>query len=120
MKRSIFGPIIFGIIFGAAAFFAPFFFLKAIFFFMIIGFIMRMFWWRRHAWHYGYQYQTIFADKIRSMSEEEYAEFKNKFNACNHHYNSWCDNRYYNHDCRGNWSKDCWNDTQKKEEQPTK
>jgi hypothetical protein len=122
MKRSIFGPIIFGILLGAAAFFAPFFLLKAVFFFMIIGFIMRMFWWRRHGWHHRYQYQLAYADKIRSMSDEEYAGFKNKFKSCGDYYHGRCAANYTEHGCCYNrCDKNCDNtpgNTNTKENNP--
>ena len=103
MTRFIIKPILIGIFFGAAAFFAPFFLIKAILFFMFIGFIFRMFSWRRR-WGQWYQYQTVFTDKVRNMSEEEYSSFKNKMNNCNQHYYSGCGD-YYNRwhcDNRGN------------------
>jgi hypothetical protein len=99
MKRSIFGPIVFGILFGAAAFFAPFFLLKAVFFLMIIGFIFRMFWWRRQAWYYGQHYRMAYIDKVRKMSDEEYSEFKNKFSDCRgYHYRGCYDSERYSCD----------------------
>ncbi|MBA3664702.1 MAG: hypothetical protein H0W61_10905 [Bacteroidetes bacterium] len=102
MKRSIFKPIIAGVLIGSAAFFMPFFLLKAVFFFVIIGSIVRMVMWRRY---YGgaHRYQLVNADKIRSMSEEEYTAFKNKMNSRNNQCGSW-----QNHHCyeRPDW-KDC-------------
>ncbi|HYG50307.1 MAG TPA: hypothetical protein VD905_05360 [Flavobacteriales bacterium] len=76
MNRSILKPIAFGVLFGAAAFFAPFFLIKLIFFFLLMGVIFRLFWWggRGHRLHY----RMAYADKIRGMSDEEYAAFKNK------------------------------------------
>ncbi len=48
-----------------------------------------MFAWRR--WRGGMNYQSMYTDKIRNMSEEEYSEFKNKSQrGCGHGY-------YYNH-----------------------
>lgn len=91
MKKSIIKPIAFGVMFGAAAFFMPFFLIKAIFFLMFISFIFKMFWWRRGG-HMGMQYQVLYADKIRSMSEEEYTTFKN-----NVQHNHCCHNHGYNH-----------------------
>ncbi|MCE3227242.1 MAG: hypothetical protein K0S32_1793 [Bacteroidetes bacterium] len=113
MKRSIFGPIIFGILFGAAAFFAPFFLLKAVFFLMIVGFIFRMFWWRRRAWHYGYHYQLAYAEKVRNMSEEEFSQFKNKFRDCNGYYNRGC---YGDHYCNRDSYRNCETKQENKQE----
>ncbi len=62
-----------------------------------------MFAWRR--WRGGgMNYQSMYTDKIRNMSEEEYSEFKNKSQSgCGH-------GHYYNHcytygDC--NSKNDC-------------
>ena len=92
MKRSIFKPVLFGVLFGAAAFFAPFFLLKVLLAIMIISFICRMFWWR--SWpHNRMQYRFAYADKLRGMSDEEYAAFKSKagnYNCCGHDYDC-CD-----------------------------
>jgi hypothetical protein len=86
MKRSIIKPILIGILIGTAAFFAPFLMLKVLGFVLILGLIFKLFWWgswrHRGGWggHHGrMSYGVLFADKIRSMSEEEYAEFKNKY-----------------------------------------
>lgn len=76
MNRSIFKPIVFGVLFGAAAFFVPFFLVKMIFFFMIMGLFFRMFWWGGRG--HRMQHHFAYADKIRGMSEEEYTAFKSK------------------------------------------
>jgi hypothetical protein len=80
MNRSILKPIIFGVLFGAAAFFAPFFLVKAILFILIIGLISRMFWGRRGSWNHYRHYHLAYADSIRNMTPEQYAEFKAKGN----------------------------------------
>ena len=57
----------------------PFFLFKAFLMFFIVGGIfkfMRRHKWRRHFW--GHQVPA-FADRIRSMSNEEYDAFRNKF-----------------------------------------
>jgi hypothetical protein len=81
MKSSIFKPIVFGVLFGAAAFFVPFFLIKVIFFFALMSFIFRMFWWSKRGHHL--QYRLAYADKLRNMTDEEYAVFKN--NVSNNH-----------------------------------
>jgi len=53
---------------------------------LILGLIFKIFWGRR-GWggHRGrMSYGVLFADKIRNMSEEEFAEFKNNYanNSC--------------------------------------
>ena len=90
MNRSIFKPILFGVLFGTALFFAPFFLLKIIFFIVLISFLFRIFFWRRGGWNHYRHYNLAFADKLRGMSEEQYAEFKNNFNhtCCGHDYHS--------------------------------
>ncbi|MGZ3884729.1 MAG: hypothetical protein ACXVP0_11470 [Bacteroidia bacterium] len=103
MKRSIFKPIVFGILFGAAAYFAPFFLIKGILFFTFIGFIFRMIWWRGYHWGSHMRYQMVMADKIRSMSEDEYNALKNKF--------SNFEGRHYGRGCYGgHWNKNRRND----------
>lgn len=87
MNRSIFKPIVFGVLFGTAAFFVPFLILKMFFFFMIMGLVIRLFWWNGRS-HYRLRYHMAYADKIRNMSDEEYAAFKNKAGRndyCHHH-----------------------------------
>jgi hypothetical protein len=80
----MFKPIVFGVLFGAAAFFVPFLIIKVFFFFMVMGLVFRLFWWRgrKHHLHYRFAY----ADKIRNMSDEEYAAFKNNAGHCYHHH----------------------------------
>lgn len=61
----------------------PFVLFKAFLLFLLVGglfkFMMRRR-WRRHFW--GHQVPA-FADRIRSMSDEEYEQFRNKFtNRC--------------------------------------
>jgi hypothetical protein len=103
MKRSILKPVAFGILFGAAAFFAPFFLIKGFFFFLFIGFVFRMIWWRGYRWGHHFRYQMVMADKIRSMSDEEYNELKNKLNDC--------DNHYSGRGCHGRgWNRGCYSD----------
>lgn len=85
MNKSILKPIVFGVLFGTAAFFVPFFLVNMIFFFMIIGLFFRLFWWGGGKHHM--QHHFAYADKIRSMSEEDYAALKNKLASqrCGHY-----------------------------------
>ena len=62
-----------GILLGTAIFFVPFFLLKIAGMFLIFGLVMWIFKGRRRSHHWG-----GYADRIRSMSEEEYADFKSK------------------------------------------
>jgi hypothetical protein len=77
MKKSIFKPIIAGVLAGAALFFMPFFLLRLFAFFLIAGLFFRFFIGRRMRKH-GFGMRTAFADRIRSMSDEEYSQFKQK------------------------------------------
>ena len=84
MNKSIFKAVVVGAAFGATAFFAPH---VAIGLFLFFG-LVRLFCCRRHAMaccgmhHHGHH--LYFADHIRSMSEEEYAQFKSKIEAPHH------------------------------------
>ena len=70
--------IVGGILLGAAVFFVPFFLLKLASIFLIFGIVMWIFKGRRHS-HRGW---GGFADKIRSMSDEEFAAFKTHDHRC--------------------------------------
>lgn len=82
---KIIRAIAIGAVTGAALFFLPFFILRGLLFILFIGFIIRLIAfgvWRRRGW-YGRGFNPMFADKIRSMSDEEYSQFKQDFsNGC--------------------------------------
>ncbi|MCC6371304.1 MAG: hypothetical protein IT236_09895 [Bacteroidia bacterium] len=84
MTKSILKTVVFGALVGAALFFAPKFIIGLCIFFGI----MRLFMFGRMRHHAMYQY--VMADKVRNMSDEEFARFKNNmFGAqghCNHNY----------------------------------
>ena len=114
MTRSILRPVIGGIIVGALAFFVPHF-LLGIFIFMLIVRLLHGC-GRGYGCH-GHRQGRMFymADKIRKMSEEEYAEFKaNMGGGCSN-------NGYYHHRhcCGGSTSegKEC---CESKKEETTK
>lgn len=74
----------------------PFFLMKGILFLFIIGFIFRMIWWRGYLWGSHNRYQMVMADRIRSMSEDEYNELRKRFD------------NWHTHDCgprRGRWGR---------------
>lgn len=82
MNRSVLKPIIAGVIIGAAFFFMPFFVLRVAVVVLIILGLFRLFGGGRHR--HGYrgrnpQRFARFADKIRNMSDEEYQQFKERF-----------------------------------------
>lgn len=78
---KIFRAVIAGILAGAALFFLPFFILRGFLFILFIGFIIRLFVvgrFRRGGFG-GQSFHPRFADKIRSMSDDEYNKFKQNF-----------------------------------------
>jgi hypothetical protein len=93
MTRLILRAVLIGILVGVAAFFVPHLLLGII----ILCFVVRLSHCGRmtHGCH-GYRHEErlfYMADKIRSMSEEEYAEFKTKMSGggCGyHHHHSHC------------------------------
>lgn len=83
MTRSILRAVIIGVIVGAMAFFMPHLLLGI----LVFMFLIRLFCCGGrghgccgHGYRHGHRQGRLFymADKIRSMSEEEYAEFKEK------------------------------------------
>jgi len=78
MNKSIFKTIIAGALAGAALFFMPFFLLRVFAFFLIAGTFFRFFIGRGLRRGFGPGVRPAFADKIRSMSDEEYNQFKQK------------------------------------------
>ncbi|MCH5715127.1 hypothetical protein [Niabella hibiscisoli] len=80
MNRSIVKPIIGGVLIGAALFFIPFFVLRVAVLVLIVGLLFRLF--GRGSWGPGsrrHERFTRFADKVRNMTDEEYAQFKERF-----------------------------------------
>ncbi len=75
MNVQILKPILGGLIIGAALFFAPFFVLKVLAVLLLIGLLFRFFGRRHYRGPGGWAY----ADKIRTMSDEEYLEFKSRW-----------------------------------------
>ena len=77
MNKSIFKAVLGGIIVGVAAFFVPKF---VVGFLLFMGIIRLIGCCKPHGCCGGHRqgHKVHFADKIRSMSEAEYAEFKSK------------------------------------------
>ncbi len=88
MKRSIFKPILAGILIGAALFFIPFFLLRVLIVFLIIGGLFRLFGGRGFRGRYNRGFHPAFADKIRNMSDEEYNQYKQNMGSCSSNNNS--------------------------------
>ncbi len=82
MIRSIFKPILAGILVGVALFFIPFFLLRVLIVFLIIGGLFRLFGGRGFRGRYGRSFHPAFADKIRNMSDEEYNQYKQDIRSC--------------------------------------
>ena len=82
---KIIRAIAIGALTGAALFFLPFFILRGVLFILFISFIIRLIAFgamRRSGWR-SRGFNPMFADKIRSMNDEEYNQFKQKFyNGC--------------------------------------
>jgi hypothetical protein len=79
MVRSILGTVLCGVAFGALAFFVPHFLIGIMVFFLIVR-LLHCGGRHGHCGHgYGHHERLFYmADKIRKMSDEEYAEFKEK------------------------------------------
>ena len=91
MVRSILGAVIGGVIVGALAFFMPHLLLGIFVFFFIVRLLHCC--GRGHGYHHGHGHDRLFymADRIRKMSDEDYAEFKTKMGG------GCCDNGYHRH-----------------------
>lgn len=98
MTKSILCAVIFGIVVGAAAFFVP----KMLLGIFIFCALMRLFHCCSHR-HHG-RGRFYMADKIRTMSDEEYAEFKTQMaGGC-------CNSGYHHHrhcGCRSKSKGEC-------------
>jgi len=109
MTKSILCIALSGVIVGALAFFMPHLLIGL----FVLCFIIRAF----HCCGHGHRHQRLFymADKVRNMSEEEYADFKaNMGGGCchrGHHHHSHC--------CSGSTSTDR-NCCKSKKEETTK
>ena len=88
MKNNVLKSIIGGLLLGAFLFFLPFLLIKIIGFFLVFGLLMWLFKGRRSHW-----YAMVHPDKIRSMSEEEYNQFKSNFGhrQCGHRFSDYQD-----------------------------
>jgi len=113
MTKSILCTVVTGILVGAAAFFMPHLLLGVFIFFGIIGLLHCG--CRRHGCcGHGRNHRFEMMDKIRSMSDEEYSEFKNNHGrgCCSSHHSHGNDCCSTNHSD----SKDCCSSDSKKNE----
>lgn len=91
MNNNLIRSILAGLLLGVALFVMPFFLVRLVFFFLIIGALFRLFGGGRRGWGRGrgFGYTPAFADRIRQMSDVEYAEFKQKYQGrCREGHNS--------------------------------
>ncbi|WP_080055224.1 hypothetical protein [Spirosoma aerolatum] len=83
MNNNLVRSILAGVLLGAALFIMPFFLLRVILFFILIGTLFRLFGrghFRRGGWRSRrFGYMPAFADRIRQMSDDEYNQFKQRF-----------------------------------------
>lgn len=78
MKASIVKPVIAGMLIGAGLFFIPFFVIRVVLFILIVGLFVRLFIRPRRFGAGFHQRRFAYADHLRSMSDEEYAQFKQR------------------------------------------
>lgn len=84
MNNTLLRSILAGLLLGTALFIVPFFLLRLLAFFLIIGALFRLFGggrFRRGGWGRGrgFGYMPAFTDRVRQMSDEEYAQFKQQY-----------------------------------------
>ncbi len=83
MNNILLKSILAGLLLGVALFVMPFFLVRLVFFILIIGALVRLFGGGRfrRGWGrgYGHGYTPAFADRIRQMSDAEYADFKQRY-----------------------------------------
>ncbi|GAB4019009.1 hypothetical protein [Spirosoma koreense] len=84
MNNTLLRSILAGLLVGAALFIMPFFLLRLIVFLLIVSALFRLFGggrFRRGGWgrSRGFGYMPAFADRIRQMSDDEYAAFRQRY-----------------------------------------
>ena len=75
MTKTILKSAFFGALFGALLFFVPGFILTL----LIVSLVFKLVFRRKMRSGKFQQHRLAFMDKVRNMSEEEYAQFKNNF-----------------------------------------
>ncbi|MBI3240505.1 MAG: hypothetical protein HYZ43_16950 [Flavobacteriia bacterium] len=81
MATTLLKSILIGALTGAILFFAPGFIFGLFLTFLIFRLMIGR---RMHRGRFS-EYRLAFADKVRSMSDEEYAQFKNNMHTHHHH-----------------------------------
>ncbi len=84
MTKQLLKPVLIGILAGAVLFVLPFFLLRTLLFVLLIGGLFRLLAGRRfgrgrYAPPYDRGFSPALADTIRSMSEEDYQAFRQRF-----------------------------------------
>jgi hypothetical protein len=84
MTKQLLKPVLIGILAGAVLFVLPFFLLRTLLFVLLIGGLFRLLAGRRfgrgrYAPPYDPGFSPALADTIRSMSEEDYQAFRQRF-----------------------------------------
>ncbi len=84
MTKQLLKPVLIGILAGGVLFVLPFFLLRTLLFVLLIGGLFRLLAGRRFGWgRYGHGpdrgFSPALADTIRSMSEEDYQAFRQRF-----------------------------------------
>lgn len=88
MKKNLLKPIVGGVVLGTALFFAgPFIFIVLLLKFIFTPFGMGRMMMHRNFSRYNPEFRYAMTDKIRSMTDEEYASFKsgNSYKSACHH-----------------------------------
>ena len=90
MNYRVIKPIVGGLMLGALLFFFPFFIVKIFGFLLIFGLFFWLFKGRRSHWR---KFAMVHPDKIRSMTDQDYEEFKTTFDKshCGHRFNKYQD-----------------------------
>jgi len=78
MNRQILRPVLIGLLIGAGLYFMPFFILRVALLILIAGLILRLVFGRGRFGRGFPERRLQMADRIRNMSDEEYARFKER------------------------------------------
>ena len=86
MNNNLIKSILAGLLLGVALFIMPFFLVRLVFFLILISVLFRLFGGGRGRFRGGWGrgrgsgYMPAFADRIRQMSDDEYTQFKQRYN----------------------------------------
>ncbi len=77
MTKQIIKTVLAGILAGAALFLVPFILIRVLLFVLLIGAVARLL---GRRYHYRGRMHPAFAEQIRNMSEEEWAQYRQNYN----------------------------------------